>query len=561
MQDDKKPSGIAADDSTTTINPQRRQVLRGLAATGAGLSLLGCADGAPPSSNAASTAPAAQDADPLRAKIKTVVVIFAENRSFNNLFAGFPGLEQPLDLEKSAGVTQLDRDGKTPLPQLPAIWGGLVPRAQQVGDKRYVLPQNAISGLPNQPFSLTDGKGQLLPLAVTTRDLVHRFYTNQMQINAGKADQFVAWGDSGALVMGHYAQAGQDLKLWQIARAYTLCDNFFMAAFGGSFLNHVYLISGQTPFYPDAKNSPAAKLISILEGSDPKGTRLKVAADCPPSALEGPPRFEKDSALTPDGYAVNTMAPPYQPSYVRAAPGGDPLRADPSEANVLPPQSYATIGDRLSDKGVSWAWYSGAWQAALDHKGSEAVPNFQFHHQPFNYFANYAPGTAAREKHLLDGGLGDTAETNHFIKAIEDGKLPAVTFYKPQGNLNMHAGYADVASGDAHIAHVIETLERSPQWNEMAVFVTVDENGGWWDHVAPPKGDRWGPGSRIPAIIVSPHAKRGHVDHTPCDTNSILRFITRVYGLEPLPGVKGRDMAMKSRGQAPLGDLSHAFRV
>ena len=61
----------------------------------------------------------------------------------------------------------------------------------------------------------------------------------------------------------------------------------------------------------------------------------------------------------------------------------------------------------------------------------------------------------------------------------------------------------------------------------MLVVVTYDENGGFWDHVAPPKGDRWGPGTRIPAIIVSPFAKKGYVDHTPYDTTSILRFITQ----------------------------------
>jgi len=549
--DEKKSKGAAA-------NPQRRKVLQGLAATGAGLSMLGRANGEKP---AATRAPAADADSALRAKIKTVVVIFAENRSFNNLFAGFPGLAQPLDKLPAGHDTQLDRDGKTPLPTLPAIWGGLVPRAQQVGEKRYMLPQSVIADLPNGTFKLTDGKGETLPLGVVTRDLVHRFYTNQMQINAGRNNQFVAWGDSGALVMGHYAQTGQELKLWKIAQKYTLCDNFFMAAFGGSFLNHIYLISGQTPLYPDARNSIAAKLLSKLEGDDPRGTRLKLAADSPASALEGPPNFENDSALTPDGYAVNTMAPPYQPSYVRPAPGGDPLRADPESANVLPPQSYANIGDRLSDKDVSWAWYSGAWQAALDHQGSQAVPNFQYHHQPFNYFANYAPGTAARAKYLRDAGLGDDAKTNHFIADVEAGRLPAVSFYKPQGNLNLHAGYADIASGDAHIAHVIETLERSPQWPNMLVVMTVDENGGWWDPVAPPQGDRWGPGSRIPALVISPHAKRGHVDHTICDTNSILRFITRLHGLEPLPGVKGRDIAMASRGQAPMGDLTHALQL
>jgi len=89
-----------------------------------------------------------------------------------------------------------------------------------------------------------------------------------------------------------------------------------------------------------------------------------------------------------------------------------------------------------------------------------------------------------------------------------------VTFYKPQGNLNEHAGYATIIAGDAHIAALVDHTERSPQWSHMLVIITWDENGGWWDSVAPPKADRWGPGSRVPAIIVSPYAKRGFVDST-----------------------------------------------
>jgi phospholipase C len=72
----------------------------------------------------------------------------------------------------------------------------------------------------------------------------------------------------------------------------------------------------------------------------------------------------------------------------------------------------------------------------------------------------------------------------------------------------------------------------------MLIIVTYDENGGFWDHVAPPKADRWGPGNRIPAIIVSPYAKRGYVDHTTYDTTSILKFLTTRFDLKPLPGVR-----------------------
>ena len=95
----------------------------------------------------------------------------------------------------------------------------------------------------------------------------------------------------------------------------------------------------------------------------------------------------------------------------------------------------------------------------------------------------------------------------------------------------------------------------------MLVVVTYDENGGIWDHVTPPKGDRWGPGTRIPAIIVSPYAKRGNVDHTPYDTNSILRFIIHRFDLPNLEGIKSRDAAMAARGQQPLGDLTGSLNL
>lgn len=86
-----------------------------------------------------------------------------------------------------------------------------------------------------------------------------------------------------------------------------------------------------------------------------------------------------------------------------------------------------------------------------------------------------APGTKERTKHLKDGGLGGA----EFIKAIDASALEQVAFYKPQGNLNQHPGYADVQSGDAHIADVVAHLQKSPQWKQMVVIVTYDENGGF----------------------------------------------------------------------------------
>ncbi len=77
--------------------------------------------------------------------------------------------------------------------------------------------------------------------------------------------------------------------------------------------------------------------------------------------------------------------------------------------------------------------------------------------------------------------------------------------------------------------------------------------------MSPPEGDRWGPGSRIPTLVVSPFAKKGVVDHTVYDTNSILRLISRVHDLPPLDGIRLRDEARAARGQAPFGDLTQAL--
>jgi acid phosphatase len=548
------PSSIDTPAGDAPADPARRRLLA--AGVGlAGLSLGGCNLFENKPTTPKTAADVALDRT-LAAKVQHIVVIYAENRSFTNLYGNYPGVQYPLSAVPASHYTQLDRDGLTPMPTLPKIWGGLVPQAQEVGGKRFAITEQQITDLSNAPFQIMDANGAPLPNSVITRDLVHRFYQNQMQINAGRNNQFAAWGDSGGLVMGHYQNSPDTLKLWGLAQQYTLCDNFFMSAFGGSWLNHIFLISAQAPFYPDAKGSPAAKLLAVIEGDDPTGSRLKLAPDSPKSALEGPPKFVRDGALTADGYAVNTMFPPYQPSNVPPPQGGDPRYADRSNALVLPPQTYATIGDRLSDKNIDWAWYSGAWQYALEHRDTGMVPDFQYHHQPFNYFANYAPGSAARVQHLRDAGLGDDPSTNKLLADIDAGRLPAVTFYKPQGNLNMHAGYADVASGDRHISNVIEHIRRGPQWDNTVVIVTVDENGGWWDHVSPPKGDRWGPGSRIPALVISPFAKKGYVDHTVYDTNSILRFISRVHDLAPLDGVAARDRAFAANGQTPLGDLT-----
>ena len=499
----------------------------------------------------------------LQAKVSNVVVIYAENRSFDNLYGMFPGANGIPNVNPSAVGTlspQLDRNAAgTTLAKLPQTWGGVTAAGQTP-----VVTQAQSDNLPNQPFRIDTTFN--IPGSVVTRDLYHRFFENQMQINGGKNDKFAGYADSGGLVMGYYD--GSNMLLWNIARAHVLADNFFMGAFGGSFLNHQYLICACAPEYPNADIAAAKPTIAVLD-VDSAGKflpKLTLAASAPASALDGPPTFALSGNITPKNYfgdgtfrAVNTMQPPYQPSgNAPAATDTAGLYATTASATTLPPQTQANIGDRLNAKSITWKWYAGAWAKASSDRTviyNNTVPNFQAHHHPFNYFANMDPVTSApnRTAHLKD--------YNDLVADAAAGTLPAVAFYKPEGDLNQHPGYAAVSPGDAHIADVIAKLQASPQYAKMVIVVTYDENGGFWDHVAPPKGDLLGPATRIPAIIISPLSKHGTVDHTPYDTASVLRLITRRFGLDALPGVTARDAALVANGGQGMGDLTNALQL
>jgi len=456
------------------------------------------------------------------ARVETIVVIYAENRSFDHLYGSFPGADGIADATSEQKL-QLDHDGR-PLPHLPPVYDN--------GKQSPEFPQ----ALPNGPFRIdappvNRRMDELLPSPI------HVYYQNREQINGGKNNMFVAMTTVGAWTMGYFD--GSQMKLWQWAREYTLADHFFMAAYGGSFLNHQWLICACTPMDPGAPPSARAQV-------DEHGNLKKKPAS-PASVMQGPVEVF-DGRVTPDGFVVNTSQPPYQPSGIPPAANGNLDFADPTQYPV-PAQTAKTIGDTLSAKGVSWAWYAGAWNEATadgrrDPQAKRAViysrtpgtAMFQPHHQPFNYYARFAPGTADRAQHLKD--------ESDLLAAIDNGTLPQVAFYKPTGRVNQHPSYTDVASGDEYLHRLLERLTRSPQWSKMAVIVTYDENGGYWDHMPPPTGpgwsDRWGPGTRIPAIVISPLAKRGYVDKTPYDTTSILKFITKRFALEPLPGVRDK---------------------
>jgi phospholipase C len=428
-------------------------------------------------------------------KINHVVVIYQENWSFDSLYGKFPGAngfakadptQIKLDGSKySVNPQAVENEGATPQPDLR-------------------IP----ASLPVAPFDLTT----YIKANELTGDLVHRYYQEQVQMDGGKNDKFLAASDNPGLVMSYYDAS--DMAEGQLARQYVMADNFFHSAFGGSFLNHQWLVCACTPRW-----DIAAKPV-------PENKRTVLDANNLP--VEG-----KDGFITvaPDNYVINT-------AYTVNTPHPRPKAAAPDNTPLLVPNlTDPTIGDRLTEKGVSWAWYSGGWNQALV---GNADPNFQYHHQPFAFYAKYADGTAAKTEHLKDEQL--------FFSALAQDQLPAVSFIKPIGNDNEHPGYTNLVQGQQHVAGIVRAIRNSSAWRDTAIVITYDENGGRWDHVAAPKGDRWGPGVRVPTIIISPYARRAFVDHTQYETVSILKFIESRWGLAPLGS---RDAA--------AADLTNAF--
>ena len=511
------------------------------------------------------------------------VIIYMENHSFNNRFGSWG---EGVNGRINTYVPQVNQSGSafTCLPQTQSNLKNLSVTCTD--------PVNNISShFLNEMFNLADYQcdpavaGCDNPLD----ELTHHFYQEIFQVNGGKMDRFVLANDSlGAAVS--YTET-TTLPLYKYLHSaegnnvkYAILDNFFHAAWGGSFLNHQWLIAARTPVWKNAVNDGGATdLHSVVDvngmpnsvGSNNRyapplyksPTPLKVldkelVASCDPGFGRGP---------TPPGticgdYAVNTIQSIQQPY-------------KPGEADYerLPLQTHATIGDRLSAKLVSWGYYMGGWSNANGNYNDPGWTNgdpklkkcsdpntnkaavfpfcskakFSFHHEPFNYFKRFdrttAQGRVNRQLHLRD-----EQEFRNLVKSsTKKCNLRSVSFVKPVWDETSHSQGGYDLEGDQHLADLVKEIQSSACAKDAFVIITYDENGGEYDHVSPPgQGtigvfDQWGPGTRVPSMVISPLLPNnsGSVDHSQYDTTSILATLEERYGLLPLTS---RDAAVRS---------------
>ena len=436
-------------------------------------------------------------------RIGHIIVIYQENWSFDSLYGQFPGadgLQNGFDTlpqkDKSTGYTSLIYTTPSPLngavdPQFPSVSGQLALSATQL------LPRPLI------PYDFTN----YIAPSGKTGDIIHRFYHEQLQIDNGALepkdgdlDKFVTWSDNPGLVLS-YLDATQ-LPEGKLAQQYTLCDRFFHSAYGGSFLNHQWMVAAASPLW-------TAAIPSGFQSSWNPGTETL-----------------SDANLTIDGkYAVNTTQPLLAP-FSPGTPTAKRLlinNTDSSQPGYVP-----TIGNRLDDSSINWRWYSGGWNEALANNVAANTDLFQFHHQPFAYFTKYAPfltaptanySTTPQLNPATTGPNAHLQDEANFLADVASGKLPPVSFVKPIGKNNEHPGYTDEVTGQQHVADLVKAVQQSKVWKDCVIIVTYDENGGRWDHVPPPvRADGWGVGVRVPAIVISPFVRKGAIDNHEYET-------------------------------------------
>ena len=492
----------------------------------------------PPSDNA--NPPPSTTASSLLAKYSNIVTIYLTANSFDFLFGAYPnanniqraiqnGLYNPQITE--TGYLGASNQTYTCLPHDTV---GYITNTSK--------PFNTSSCIPNLPFEVS----QLIPQNTTwPTDPKHTFYATQYNTNGGLMNGFVwASGKAGGVAMGYYDMTGS--YIFQLAQNYTLFDNFFQSVFGGVMVNHLVSRTAPPPSHPPrppSLSSPASPLTcrsrvccaaqymvmaqvptwnSTLNPVCPQyiyqtynnGTiTANTTGLFPYNYLDADGNYlpaNDNSIFTPDCHVVENV---------------DPFTLGKSPN--LPPLNYTHIGDLLDTVGASWTWYYQSWnRTKATPVGSKTSAPVSLHENPFTFFPKFAQVNSSYvSSHIKDD--------DQFFSDLANGFLPNVTWVKPDQSDGYGVTDNNPVIGNAKLQQYMNAIYASSYWqqNKMLVIVTFSDSDGLYDHVPPYTGDAFGPGNRVPAIIISPDHAGGKINSNPYETGSILKMIERRFGI------------------------------
>jgi phospholipase C len=326
-------------------------------------------------------------------------------------------------------------------------------------------------------------------------------------------------------------------------------DNYHQPAQGGTGIQHVFLGMGDDVFWSDGQGNAMAPPPAVIANPNPQnGTNNHYTLDGTFSNcsdvfnapgvlpivryLDRLPYAVQANCDPGHYYMINNTNPGFLPNGVVDTQGI-------ANGQSIPPSSLRTIGDALNEKSISWAYYGGAYNAAVNLANGSTNPadavgaaycnicNFE------SYASSIMGNPAQRAQHIKDA--------TDFFAAVQNGTIPAVSFVKPDGLLDGHPATSKVDLFEGMLRKMLDALAADPKLQaETALFITVDEGGGYYDSGFIQPLDFFGDGPRIPLIVVSPYTKGGHVVHSYADHVSILKFIEANWNLSPLTG-RSRD--------------------
>jgi phospholipase C len=416
-----------------------------------------------------------------------------------------------------------------------------------------------VNKLPSGPFQLSPG----VSVDAYAASPVHRFYQDWQQhdcnaqyatennpsgcladlfpwvettIGAGSngsaqpANFTDATTGEGSTAMGFYNMLQGDAAYTkQLADDYTISDNYHQPAKGGSVANDIFAGFADGIWYSDGNGNATTPPANQIENPNPaSGTNNWYSQD----GYSGGTYSECSDTTHPGVAAVA--------AYLNSLPAKVNLSCDPGHYYMLnnlnpaylangelntttftvPPVPIHSIGDLLLDSGVSFTYFNEGLDQAVTNGGSAGSDPFEFQSR----FMTSPTLRTQANKDLTD-----------FEADLHSGNLPAVSFVKPSGLNDGHPASSKWSIYEAFVRKIITELKQNPDlWASTAVFITVDEGGGYYDSAYIQNLDFFGDSVRIPLLVVSPFSRGGHVSHNYADHISILKFIEKNWGLSTI---------------------------
>jgi len=470
--------------------------------------------------------------------------------------------------------------GLAPQDQFLMGTGGTGLSVSEGPDTRIPNVTNLLPG----PFQLT---GPNLPFDAYAGDTVHQYFQMVQQVDCAIDAEHVSKDNpTGCLhdlqsaidttystpVGGTPHDTGQTMEFFNmqngdaplfksLADGYTMSDNYHQPVLGGTGPDSQPLGFADQVFFSDGKGNPATPAGKNIYNPDPVAGTLNLYTqraqwfNCNDTTQPGIAAITNYLSALP--YAVETKCGPGEYwQAVNVNPAFTP-KGTPQTGLVVPPTTQQSIGDVLSAHNIPWKYYSGAFNAS--GTGGPLDGLYCNICNPFEYESVYPSMVADHMRDVTD-----------LFTDLQNGTLPAVSYVKPDGVMDGHPASSKWGLFEAFARNIIELAQSNPkQWAETAIFVTVDEGGGFYDSGFIQPVDFFGTGPRIPMIAVSPFSTGGHISHVYAEHSSFVKFVERNWMLDstlsdrsrdnlPNPDQHG-DHSYVPRNMPAIGDLFDLF--